>query len=91
MIAAALDVFVDSLRFIVDERELLLEKTWEHIVLSCVALLVSIAIAVPLGVALGHLHRGSFVAVNLANVGRALPTPSSSPSASSSSGSASPR
>ena len=37
------------------------------------ALLVSIAIAVPLGVAL-HLHRGSFVAVNVANIGRALPT-----------------
>ena len=29
---------------------------------------------VPLGVVLGHLHRGSFVAVNVANVGRALPT-----------------
>ena len=42
--------------------------------LSAAALGVSIAIAVPLGVVLGHLHRGSFVAVNLANVGRALPT-----------------
>ena len=30
--------------------------------------------AVPLGVVLGHLHRGSFIAVNIANVGRALPT-----------------
>ena len=28
----------------------------------------------PLGVLLGHLHRGSFIAVSLANVGRALPT-----------------
>ncbi len=74
VIVAALDVFVDSLQFIVDERALILEKTWEHILLSGVALLVSIAIAVPLGIALGHLHRGSFVAVNLANVGRALPT-----------------
>jgi osmoprotectant transport system permease protein len=71
---AALDVFVDSLRFVAGERELILEKTWEHIVLSGAALAVSIAIAVPLGVVLGHLHRGSFVAVNLANVGRALPT-----------------
>ena len=35
---------------------------------------VSILIAVPLGVVLGHLHRGSFIAVNLANIGRALPT-----------------
>jgi osmoprotectant transport system permease protein len=74
MTLAALDVFVNSLDFIVDRRELILDKTWEHIVLSAAALGVSIAIAVPVGVFLGHLHRGSFVAVNLANVGRALPT-----------------
>jgi osmoprotectant transport system permease protein len=67
-------VFIDSLEFIVDQRELILEKTWEHVVLSAAALGVSIAAAVPLGVALGHQHRGSFIAVNLANVGRALPT-----------------
>src|SRR5687767_15268926 len=35
---------------------------------------VALALAVPLGVALGQLHRGSFVAINLANVGRALPS-----------------
>jgi osmoprotectant transport system permease protein len=74
VIVAALDVFVDSFRFIVDERELILEKTWAHIVLSAAALGLSIAIAVPLGIVLGHLHRGSFLAVNIANVGRALPT-----------------
>ena len=71
---AALDVFVNSFDFIVDRRELLLEKTWEHVLLSTAALIVSIGIAAPLGVVLGHLHRGSFVAVNIANVGRALPT-----------------
>ena len=74
MTLAALGVFVDGLDFIVDRRELILEKTWEHILLSAAALGVSILIAVPLGVVLGHLHRGSFLAVNLANVGRALPT-----------------
>ena len=74
MILAALDVFVNSLDFIVDRRELILDKTWEHVLLSAAALAVSIAVAVPIGVALGHLHRGSFVAVNLSNIGRALPT-----------------
>jgi osmoprotectant transport system permease protein len=74
MILAALDVFANSLDFIVDQRHLLLEKTWDHIVLSAAALAVSVAVGVPLGVLLGHLHRGSFVAVNIANVGRALPT-----------------
>jgi osmoprotectant transport system permease protein len=73
-VASALDVFVDGLQFIVDERALILEKTWEHLLLSAAGLAVSVAIAVPLGVVLGHLHRGSFVAINLANVGRALPT-----------------
>jgi len=74
VILAALDVFTGALEFIADERELILEKTWEHVLLSLAALAVSIAIAVPIGVLLGHLHRGSFVAVNLANIGRALPT-----------------
>lgn len=74
MTLAVLDVFVDGLRFVVDRRDLILDKTWEHVVLSGVALAVSIALAVPLGVVLGHLHRGSFLAVNLANIGRALPT-----------------
>jgi osmoprotectant transport system permease protein len=67
-------VVLDALGFILDERALILDKTIEHLVLSLVALAVSIAIAVPVGVLLGHLHRGSFLAVNVANVGRALPT-----------------
>jgi osmoprotectant transport system permease protein len=74
MTLAALDVFVNSFDFMVDQRHLLLEKTWDHILLSGAALAVSICVAVPLGVILGHLHRGSFIAVNVANVGRALPT-----------------
>lgn len=71
---AALGVFGGALEFIVDRRELLLEKTWEHLVLSGAAMGVALAIAVPLGVCLGHLHRGSFVAINIANIGRALPS-----------------
>jgi len=66
--------FWGALEFIVDRRELLLDKTVEHLVLSGASLAVALAIAVPLGVSLGHLHRGSFVAINLANVGRALPS-----------------
>jgi len=66
--------FIDALQFIVDRRELLLDKTWEHLVLSGAAIGVALVIAVPLGVVLGHLHRGSFIAINLSNVGRALPS-----------------
>jgi osmoprotectant transport system permease protein len=69
-----LGTFGDALEFIVDRRALLLDKTWEHILLSGAAMGVALAIAVPLGVVLGHLHRGSFIAINLSNVGRALPS-----------------
>lgn len=69
-----MSTFGGALEFIVDRHELVLDKTWEHLILSGAALGVALAIAVPLGVGLGHLHRGSFVAINLANVGRALPS-----------------
>jgi osmoprotectant transport system permease protein len=69
-----LGVFVDALGFIFDRRRLILEKTWEHVQLSGAAMAVAIVLALPLGTVLGHLHRGSFVAINLANVGRALPS-----------------
>jgi osmoprotectant transport system permease protein len=35
---------------------------------------IALLIAVPLGVWLGHVHRGSFIAINIANAGRALPS-----------------
>jgi osmoprotectant transport system permease protein len=74
VIVGDLDVFVEALEFVVDERALILEKTWEHLQLSAAGLAVALVLALPLGTWLGHLHRGSFVAVNVANVGRALPS-----------------
>jgi osmoprotectant transport system permease protein len=35
---------------------------------------IALVLAVPLGVWLGHIHRGSFVAINVGNLGRALPS-----------------
>ncbi|MFN0074366.1 MAG: ABC transporter permease [Chloroflexota bacterium] len=46
----------------------------EHLMLSLVAVSVAALIALPLGVGLGHVRRGGFVAMNVANVGRALPS-----------------
>jgi osmoprotectant transport system permease protein len=66
--------FVDAFRFMGDNVHLLAQKTVEHLALSGAAVGVSLAIALPLGVWLGHVHRGSFIAVNVANVGRALPS-----------------
>jgi osmoprotectant transport system permease protein len=74
MTVADLGVFVDAFEFVLDERRLVLEKTWEHLLLSAAAMAIALALALPLGVWLGHLHRGSFLAVNVANLGRALPS-----------------
>ena len=54
---ASLTVFGDALEFVVDERRLILQKTWEHLLLSGAAVAIAVAIALPLGVWLGHLHR----------------------------------
>jgi osmoprotectant transport system permease protein len=69
-----LGVFADALEFVVDERRLILEKTWEHLELSAAAMAIALVVALPLGAWLGHLHRGSVLAVNVANLGRALPS-----------------
>lgn len=49
-------------------------RVGEHLVLSAAGVGAAALLAVPLGLVLGHLGRGSFVAVNVAGVGRALPT-----------------
>ena len=35
---------------------------------------ISLTIGLPIGLWLGHIHRGSFVAINLGNIWRALPS-----------------
>ena len=44
----------------------------EHLLLSSVTALVAVLIALPIGVLAGHTGRGGFLAINLANLGRAL-------------------
>jgi osmoprotectant transport system permease protein len=66
--------FVDAFRFMADDTHLLLSKTLEHVELSGAALGIALLLALPLGVWLGHLHRGSFVAISVSNFGRALPS-----------------
>ena len=46
----------------------------EHVQISLVSLLIAAAIALPIGIVLGHMRRGGLVAINVSNVGRALPT-----------------
>jgi osmoprotectant transport system permease protein len=66
--------FVDAIKFIGDNTDLLWHKVVEHLALSGAAVGVAILIAIPLGVWLGHIHRGNFLAITISNVGRALPS-----------------
>jgi osmoprotectant transport system permease protein len=66
--------FPDAIRFIGNHPGLLWHKGLDQIALSSAALGIAIAIALPLGIVLGHYHRGSFVAISVSNLGRALPS-----------------
>jgi len=46
----------------------------EHLEVSGLAVLVGLLVALPVGLYLGHTGRFAFVAVNVANIGRAIPS-----------------
>ena len=46
----------------------------EQVGISAISLLIAGAIALPVGVWIGHTGRGATLAVNLANIGRAIPS-----------------
>ncbi|GAB2476297.1 hypothetical protein GCM10027265_28170 [Jatrophihabitans fulvus] len=50
------------------------ERMIEHLEISGKAIVISILIGVPIGIFLGHIHRFSFLAINVSNLGRALPS-----------------
>jgi osmoprotectant transport system permease protein len=72
--------FVDAFRFIGQDGQsfagaptlitLALKTLW----VSGLGVGIALVLAIPLGVWLGHLHRFSFLAINIGNVGRALPS-----------------
>ena len=46
----------------------------EHVTMSAASVLVAAAVALPLGIWLGHTGRGGALAINVSNVGRAIPS-----------------
>jgi osmoprotectant transport system permease protein len=74
--------FVEAFRFIARDGAVpgapglpsLAHLTLETLKVSAIGVAISLAIALPLGVWLGHIHRGSFLAINVGNIGRALPS-----------------
>jgi osmoprotectant transport system permease protein len=49
-------------------------RVLEHLGYSGLSLLIAAAIAVPLGLLIGHYGRGGFAVINVSNVWRAIPT-----------------
>jgi osmoprotectant transport system permease protein len=81
---AFLGQFGDAIGFIFHQRKSVegqtvggtqfLHLAWTHMKLSLAAMGVACAIAVPIGLWLGHIGKGGFVAINASNVGRAVPS-----------------
>jgi osmoprotectant transport system permease protein len=82
---AFLGQFGDAIEFIFNEHESPaggaqvggLGEMWEliseHLWLSVASMAIACAISIPLGLWLGHIGKGGFLAINASNVGRAVP------------------
>src|SRR3954465_740186 len=67
--------FVNAFHFIGDHwDDLLWESCLQTLKLFAAGFLIAAVIALPIGIWLGHLHRGAFLAINFSNIGRALPS-----------------
>jgi osmoprotectant transport system permease protein len=51
-----------------------LHRLDQHVLLTLVSVAIAAAIALPIGMTLGHIGRGGTLAINITNVGRAVPT-----------------
>jgi len=69
-----MQTIINSFTFFGQHPGLMWNKTLAHLAITFAAVGVAVAIAIPLGVWLGHLHRASFLAINVSNVFRALPS-----------------
>jgi osmoprotectant transport system permease protein len=85
IVASILTTFGDAISFIFEQRrsgagtvnvgglDEMSHLAGNHFAVSFVALLAAIAISMPIGLWLGHLGRAEFLAVSVANIGRAVP------------------
>jgi osmoprotectant transport system permease protein len=83
---AVLGDFGDAIDFIFNERPSpaggtevgglaeIWELMWPHLRLSLVSMAIACTLSIPLGLWLGHIRKGGFLAINASNVGRAVPT-----------------
>jgi osmoprotectant transport system permease protein len=74
-----MQLFVDVAAWLTDAghwqgRDGIPMRIVEHLGYSVSAVVVAILIALPVGLLIGHTNRGAFFAVNVANLGRSLPS-----------------
>jgi osmoprotectant transport system permease protein len=78
----AANVFAQAFQFIGRNGQIpggpplpsLVHLTLETLKIAGIGVGLSLVIALPIGMWLGHIHKGSFVAINLGNIARALPS-----------------
>jgi osmoprotectant transport system permease protein len=67
--------FGDAIKFIGDHwSDLLQDACIQTLKLFAAGFFIAALIALPIGIWLGHIHKGGFLAINVSNVGRALPS-----------------
>jgi osmoprotectant transport system permease protein len=75
-----MELFGEGIRWLADaanwtdERNGILLRLWEHVSLSAVALILAVAIGLPVGLWIGHSGRGASAIIGIANIGRAVPS-----------------
>ncbi len=52
----------------------IVSRVGEHVGMSALALVTAMALALPVGLVLGHTGRGGTLAINISNLGRAVPS-----------------
>src|SRR3954462_245674 len=79
-------IFIDAIDFVVHDRESvsggvciggpheILSLAASHLAVSAAAVALACVIAIPIGLWLGHVGKGEFLAVSVSNVGRAVPS-----------------
>ena len=74
--------FVEAIKFIGRDGQIpgapplptLVHLTLGTLKIAGIGIALALVIALPIGVLLGHIHRGSFAAINVGNIWRALPS-----------------
>lgn len=70
----SLDFLFDGANWSFSDPDAFPHRILEHLGYTGLAMLIAIVIAFPVGLWIGHTGRGAFLAINIGNAGRALPT-----------------